>query len=1129
MSFRKLFYFLVLFAFSGLLTSCSSNNENRESRILIFSKTTGFRHASIPDGIKALQALGARNNVVVDTTENAENFNEENLKRYDAVVFLNTTGDILDHYQKAEFERYIQAGGGFVGLHSAADTEYNWPWYGKLVGGYFASHPDPSERKAIIDVVDRDHPTTSFLPERWERTDEWYDFKSINPQVRVLAKLDTSSYEGGRHFGREHPIAWYHEYDGGRAFYTGGGHTSESFSEPLFLKHLWGGIQYAMIGSQPLNYSLASTQRVPEENRFEVNLLDQNLDEPTELAVMKDGKVLFIERKGGIKLYDPQKEETRLIVRLDVNTTFEDGLMGLALDPHFEKNNWIYLYYSPAGEKPVQFLSRFDFKGDSLIMESEKLLLEVPVQRETCCHTGGSIEFDVDGNLYLSTGDDTNPFASNGYGPIDERSGRSSWDAQRSSGNTNDLRGKILRIKPQADGTYTIPEGNLFPANEPLARPEIYVMGNRNPYRISLDPKTKFLYWGEVGPDAGENNEKRGTRGYDEVNQAKKAGFFGWPYFVGDNNAYRRFDFKDSISGDYFEVDGANNNSPNNTGLKKLPPAQKAFIWYPYAESPEFPSVGKGGRNAMAGPVFYSDQFKNARQKFPEYFEGKLFIYDWVRGWIKLVTMDGSGNFQKMEPFMPNTKWNAPIDMEFGQDGSLYILTYGSGWFSQNPDATLVRVDYNAGNRKPVVQLVADKSVGGAPLEVSFSSKGTLDYDKDELQYHWKFTDDPKESSNEVNPTFVFNKPGIYNPILTVTDAHGEKTSKSIEILVGNDLPVVKLDISNNKSFYWGNTKLNYNVQVSDNEDGSLTEGGIAAEDVYVTINYLPEGADLTEIAMGHQKAPSSSSESLPGKKLIDDSDCRACHNLDKKSVGPSYHEVADRYRGDKNAVKMLAQKIIKGGGGNWGDHAMAAHPQVSEEDASEMVNYILSLTKEKRKAGLPVKGTYTLNEHLKNKSTEGSYVLRASYTDKGANNIESLTSYNTIILKYPSLKAIDADSKKDANNISYGGKNYLGLQNNGFFIFKNIDFTGISHLYITGGRQNNGGTLEFRADDLDGELLGTGEITPEQGAYEIQVDLLKTDGVHDLYIVLKNGTSDNEVLLVVEKVQFHQNNKGVL
>jgi cytochrome c len=207
----------------------------------------------------------------------------------------------------------------------------------------------------------------------------------------------------------------------------------------------------------------------------------------------------------------------------------------------------MYLFYSPQTGKAdtAQHLSRFTYDdvNDTLIMSSEKVLLRVPVKRDGCCHTGGSIAWDKSGNLFLSTGDDTNPFDSNGYGPMDNRPGRSGWDARASSSNTNDLRGKILRIKPTPEGGYTIPEGNLYPAGIYHAKPEIYVMGNRNPYRISVDKRTGFLYWGEVGPDAGEDSKKYGPRGHDEVNQARQAGYFGWPLFVADNRPYNQRDF----------------------------------------------------------------------------------------------------------------------------------------------------------------------------------------------------------------------------------------------------------------------------------------------------------------------------------------------------------------------------------------------------------------------------------------------------------------------------------------------------------------------------------------------------------------------------------------------------------
>lgn len=211
--------------------------------LLVFSKTTGYRHASIEDGIVAIQTLANEHHVEVTATEDATVFTDENLAHYQAVIFLSTTGNNLDADQKAVFERYIRAGGGYVGVHAASDTEYDWAWYGELVGSYFKSHPQIQE--ATLVVEDADHGSTSPLPAKWVRTDEWYNYQG-NPRgrVRVLMTLDEQSYQGGE-MGADHPIAWYHSFEGGRAWYTGIGHTSESFVEPLFLQHLWGGIAYA--------------------------------------------------------------------------------------------------------------------------------------------------------------------------------------------------------------------------------------------------------------------------------------------------------------------------------------------------------------------------------------------------------------------------------------------------------------------------------------------------------------------------------------------------------------------------------------------------------------------------------------------------------------------------------------------------------------------------------------------------------------------------------------------------------------------------------------------------------------------------------------------------------------------
>src|SRR6266480_6066748 len=928
---------------------------SQEPRVLVFSRTAGFRHSSIGVGRAAIRKLGQENGFSVDTTEDAGTFTSKNLARYRAVVFLNTTGDVLDAAQQDDFERYIQAGGGYVGIHSATDTEYDWPWYGRLAGAYFNGHPNnPNVRKATYRVIDKTHVSTQGFPDTWDREDEFYNFKSIDPTIHVLVEIDETSYEGGTN-GDHHPMSWYHDFDGGRAWYTNMGHTEATYSEPLFLRHLLGGLRYAM-GMGPVNFSRAR----PEENRFTKVVLTEKLDEPIELAVLPDERVLFIERHGFVNLYTPANGRVRRIATIPVSTKYadssqaEDGLLGLAADPGFASNGWIYMYYSPAGPEPKNVLARYHMVRDSLDLSSKKVLLEVGTQRLKCCHTGGSIAFDSKGNLYMSTGDNSNPFAT-GYAPIDERPERFPWDAQKSSANTNDLRGKIIRIHPEPNGTYTIPEGNLFAKGTAKTRPEIYTMGHRNPYRISVDQHTGFLYWGEVGPDANVDSVGRGPRGYDEIDQARSAGYYGWPYFVGNNQAYYETTVIDSVTtqgGPQFDPAHPVNNSPNNTGLNDLPPALGAFIWYPYAPSPEFPIVGTGGRAAAAGPVFHREDFRGAARPFPQYYDGKLFIYEFMRHLIMAVTMGTNGELVSIERFMPTAQFSAPIEMEFAQSGDMYLLEYGTAWFQGNPDARLVRIEYNAGNRKPIVAAAVDKPSGALPMRVKLSSAGTVDLDEDSLRYVWTIR--RRDSSvvqrlTEPNPSFTFTRPGTYTASLTVTDPHGAHSTADVQIVAGNEPPNVDIDLAgSNKSFFFPGVPVRYQVRVTDREDGSLRSGSIPASRVTVSAQNLKEWG------------PASASALATGRKLIEANDCLSCHQFNRKSIGPAYVDVARKYHGDSTVTARLVRKIRQGGSGVWGNVTMPAHPALTDEQATAMLGYIMSLADRKTTApSLPTRGTY--------------------------------------------------------------------------------------------------------------------------------------------------------------------------
>ncbi len=419
-------------------------------------------------------------------------------------------------------------------------------------------------------------------------------------------------------------------------------------------------------------------------------VLATNLVEPMNLSVAGDGRVYLVERLGALKVWEPQSGEMKTLATLKTFTGSENSLLGIVLDPDFLHTHWLYLFYSPV-EPEENRVSRFKLEGDSLDLSSEKILLHFHTDRKVANHAAGDLAFDRHGNLYASTGDNTFITENDSFAPIDEQPGRQYWDAQRSSANTMDLRGKILRIHPEPNGTYTIPRGNLFPDGS-RSRPEIYIMGVRNPFRFTIDEKTGWVYWGDVGPDAQLPSASRGPAGFDEFNQARKAGNFGWPQFSGDNKPYRRYDFATKQSGEWFDAAHPLNLSPNNTGAKELPPAQPAFIWYPYSFSTRFPEMGSGARAAMSGPVYHFDKSLNSSRKLPAYYDGALFIFDWERSWIKAVRFDDSGKLKRIEPFLPTLKFKRPICIKTGPDGALYVIEWGSNWYN-NRDAQLVRID----------------------------------------------------------------------------------------------------------------------------------------------------------------------------------------------------------------------------------------------------------------------------------------------------------------------------------------------------------------------------------------------------------------------------------------------------
>jgi cytochrome c len=814
-------------------------------KVLVFSKTAGFRHDSIETGVARVKQLGTANDFAVDATEDATAFTAGNLRKYDAVIFLSTTGDVLNNAQQGAFENYISAGGGFVGIHSAADTEYDWPFYGNLVGAYFKRHP--AIQQATIKVADRIHPATKHLPDRWTRTDEWYDYRT-NPRgnVHVLATLDETSYQGAT-MGFDHPITWCQDFAGGRSFYTGLGHTKESYGESAFQKLLLGGIRWA---AGDVSGDCGATV----ESRFQKVTLNDFPIEPMGLATLPGGRVLMTERKGRVMLHDPQTGLNTVAARLDVYQHDEEGVQSIAIDPNFKQNKWVYIYHSlPTGNTPVDDpatpdvnegdapfngtpadfakfkgivrLSRYKMPGNTIDLSTEQQIIDVPVDRGICCHVGGHIDFDGQGNLYLSTGDDTNPFESDGYSPIDDRPGRNpAFDARRSAGNTNDLRGKVLRIKPKAGGGYEIPAGNLFPQGAPKTRPEIYLMGLRNPFRIAVNRTNNDLYVGDYSPDADTPDPQRGPDGKGKWFVARGPGNYGWPFCATDELPYQDWDFGTETSSGPFNCAALVNDSPYNTGLRELPATKHPDVWYGYGASAEFPELATGGIGPMGGPAYHYNKSSNSRIKWPQYYDGVPLFYEWTRDYIKEMRLDDSGNLLKINPVLPSFTFDNPMDIEFGDDGALYTLEYGTGFFVTLPEAQLARVDYVRGNRTPTVKVSADKTDSPtAPLTVQFSSAGTSDPDGDRLTYQWDFDANGTFDSTEANPSHTYDANGIYNATLKVTDRTGRSASAEVLIVVGNARPVIEfVKPVPGQAFQFGQT-VDVEVKVTDDQPVDCT------------------------------------------------------------------------------------------------------------------------------------------------------------------------------------------------------------------------------------------------------------------------------------------------------------------
>ena len=842
-------------------------------RVLVFHGPAKRQDDAVNRATRTVRQLGQNNGFTVEESIDPGIFAGGNLNRFRGVVFLANEGAALNGPQRRGLRAYVRAGGGFLGIHDAAKAQPNWKWFTGLVGARPATSPFKPQ-KATVDVLDRQHPATRELPLTFEHTGRWPNWTQ-NPsgKVHTVAQVEESTYQpGSAANGPFHPVSWCHDYQGGRSFYTGMGATAAAYDGDQFRKHLLGAIQWTsgMVRGD-CQATIASNYKVEKLTaQNKEGELDQ-IGEPHGLTVAPTGDVFYVGKAacasgpivewdnpdvglgcGTIHRYDPDSGDVNLLTTLDVMgnrgsgdelVKNEEGLLGIVADPDFSENNWLYVYWMPHEsidrEKRIgqRTISRFtyDAENDTIDKGSRKDLLQWPAQIHSCCHAGGGMAFDDDGNLYVGSGDNNSSGGSDGYSGnnwTQDYKGISFQDARRTSGNTNSLNGKIIRIHPEDDGSYTIPAGNLFTGDEgggDKARPEIYVMGVRNISRLQIDSETDWLTAAWVGPDATEPSPVWGPAKYETATIITSAGNQGWPYCMGNRQPYRNRSNEDaSKPTNWYDCDNLKNTSPRNTGLEDIPDARTNSIWYsPQGGGPVYPErndgsgiptyelgdetftepyLKGGGQAVMSGPTFHEATVdEDSDISWPSYWEDKWLIGDQSNDNNRIaVTMNPATVHEQGPPaFAEDLRNIIPkgtgdnqlmswMDAKFGKDGALYLLDYGGGFFSLDDRQKLIRISYQGGPATPApgssgltpgappaddARVDATPTSQGTPTRIKFAGQQAGG-----VSWEWDFGDGT--TSKAMSPTHTFTKGGTFDVTLEVTYADGDTATVEQQVNV---------------------------------------------------------------------------------------------------------------------------------------------------------------------------------------------------------------------------------------------------------------------------------------------------------------------------------------------------------
>jgi glucose/arabinose dehydrogenase/plastocyanin len=593
-----------------------------------------------------------------------------------AIVFAANAGTVLKPSVEKALNDRVRSGAGVVLVGSAVRMQPKSQDFVTLVGAE-AGGTDTA-KSAEVQIVDHVHPATARLPRRWRMTAPWVSLKK-NPagRVHVLEWVDEKTYKPGEKLamGVEHPVTWCRELGDGRAFTTTIGTTPRIWKSRVFRRTLAGAMAWAA-GRRSGDCGATVW------SNWKRTVIDADITDGTQLDVGPDGRVYYIEHTGStLKIYDPVADIIKEAGYIPSTPGLGQGLLGLAVDVNFAKTRWVYLYYHQEGT--IAKLSRFALDAnDQLDRLSETVLMTI--QNTGVDHNGGGLVMQGNGDLYLAIGANDMPHFDGQYGSRNPTPGvgqATQTDAEITTQNTMSYLGKVLRIHPEPDGTYTIPKGNMFAPGTPNTLPEIYTMGHRNAFHVKVDDLTGQVLEGDVGPDGVKDDPKRGPRGYDEFNLITGPANYGWPYCVGPNLPYNDLNsLTGEGSGKPFDCNHLVNRS--GPGIKQLGAASKPFIWYPYGDGADtaFPEMSEawaggtdGGRLAIPGPRYRP--YPGSRM--PLFYDNSWFVADWTRNWIKQVILDDDGKVLRIQRFAPDRGVQAPIDMDLGADGSLYVIEWG--------------------------------------------------------------------------------------------------------------------------------------------------------------------------------------------------------------------------------------------------------------------------------------------------------------------------------------------------------------------------------------------------------------------------------------------------------------------